>query len=171
MSLFCAGWTAGSLKYLGEAGAKGITFFETAGERGIIQGDFNSRWPEQFRTVKGMIFPVYHLFKWLLKDKSCRLTHSVSSKPLEVDCLALSNNSRIKLIAANFTSTKQKLLVHGLPGECRIKMLNAESYAEAAFDLSWIEKDWQNLSRAEEHVVLEPYCLTFIEGFSGGMRV
>ena len=26
MSLFCAGWTAGSLKYLGEAGVKGITY-------------------------------------------------------------------------------------------------------------------------------------------------
>jgi D-apionolactonase len=171
MSLFGAGWTAGSLKYLGEAGVKGITFFETTGERGIIQGDFNSRWPEQFKTVKGMIFPVYHLFNWLLKDKSCRLIHTVSSKPLEVDCLALSNDSRIKLIAVNFTSTNQKLFIHGLAGECRIKMLNAGSYAEAAFDLSWIDKNWQNLSGVEEQMVLEPYSLSFIEGFPGGKGV
>ena len=82
MSLFCAGWTAGSLKYLGEAGVKGVTYFETAGERGIFQGDFNSRWPEEFKSVSGMIFPVYHLFHFLLKDKSFRIISSGSDHPL-----------------------------------------------------------------------------------------
>ena len=79
MSLFCAGWTAVSLKYLGEAGAKGITYFETAGERGIIQGDYDSRWPEEFKAVNGMIFPVYHVLYYLLKDKSFKLIMSRSS--------------------------------------------------------------------------------------------
>jgi hypothetical protein len=39
MSLFGAGWTLGSIKYLTEAGAEAVTYYQTLGEKGIIQGD------------------------------------------------------------------------------------------------------------------------------------
>ena len=63
MSLFGACWAAGSLKYLSEAGVKGITYFETKGERGIIQGDHPSRWPDKFKSTPGMIFPYIPSFQ------------------------------------------------------------------------------------------------------------
>lgn len=166
MSLFCAGWTAGSLKYLGEAGVDEITFFETVGERGIMQGSFDSKWPAEFKTVKGMIFPVFHLFTWLLKEKSFRIAESTSAKPLEVNCLALSDGNCIKMALVNFTSTSKKVRIDGLSGEIRIKILNAESFADAASDFKWIEKNWQKVSGDGELMILEPYSLTFIEGFS-----
>ena len=165
MSIFGACWTTGSLKYLCEAGVNGITFFETVGERGIMQGSFDSRWPAEFKTVKGIIFPVFHLFAWLLNDKSFKLSGSSSSRPLEVDCLALLGSSRIKLVLANFTSSGKNVLIDGLSGEIRIKRLNAESFAAAAIDFKWIEKNWQNVSRDGEQMILEPYSLTFVEGF------
>ena len=40
MSLFGACWTAGSLKFLCESVTDSITYYETVGERGIIQGDY-----------------------------------------------------------------------------------------------------------------------------------
>ena len=164
MSLFCAGWTAGSLKYLGEAGVAGITFFETVGERGIMQGSFDSRWPAEFKTEKGMIFPVFHLFAWLLKDKSFGLMKSISTRPLEVDCLALTDSIRIKLALANFTSSGKHVLIDGLSGEARIKVLNAESFTDAAIDHRWLEKGWQKVFSDGEQLLLEPYSLTFIDG-------
>ena len=146
MSLFCAGWTAGSLKYLGEAGAKGVTYFETAGERGIVQGDFNSRWPEEFKSISGMIFPVYHLFHFLLKDKSFKIISSRSDNPLKADSICLSDGKRFKSVVANFTPDKQKVLFQGFSGEFRIKQLNSDTFADAATDNKWSDKNWQNRS-------------------------
>ncbi len=164
MTLFGACWTAGSIKYLGESGVKGITFYETAGERGIIQGDHDSRWPEHFKAFKGMIFPVYHLFRWLLKDKSFSLILSTSSHPLEVDSLALSDGSRLKLILMNFTSEKQKVMVKGFSGNIKIRELNDRTFADAASDPDWIEKNWESRVMEPGERVLDPYSLTFIEG-------
>ncbi len=87
----------GSLKYLCEAGVKGITFFEAKGERGIIQGDMPSRWPESFNTSAGMIFPVYHLFRYFLSDKSLKVIRSQSSDPLKVDVFASVGRSSYKI--------------------------------------------------------------------------
>jgi hypothetical protein len=165
MSVIGAGWTAGSLKYLCEAGVKGITFYETVGERGIMQGSFDSRWPTEFKTLKGMIFPVYHLFTWLLEDKSFRIIRSNSSRPLEVECLAMSDGSRLKLAVSNFTSAEKTVLIEGLSADIKTKILNAESYADSSTDSGWIEKDWKSVSYEGKQFILEPYSLNFIEGF------
>ena len=164
MSLFGACWTAGSLKYLGESGVTGITCFETIGERGIMQGDHDSRWPDHFKAVKGMIFPVYHLFNWLLQDRAFRFFKSVSSVPLEVESLALSNGTRIKLCLVNFTSLEKKVDVTGFSGKIKLKVLNAGTYIDAAFDHYWIEKSWESGGIEGVDMLLDAYSLTFIEG-------
>jgi D-apionolactonase len=164
MSLFGACWTAGSIKYIGEAGAKAITYYETAGERGIIQGDYDSRWPEEFKTAKGMLFPVYHLFNYILKDKSYGLVQCRSSRPLIADCLALSDGQRIKMVFMNFTSEGQKILCSRPSGKIKVKMLNAGTFSDATFDPEWIEKGWESRILQPEEMTLEPYSLTFLEG-------
>jgi hypothetical protein len=164
MSLFCAGWTAVSLKYLGEAGVKGVTYFETAGERGIFQGDFNSSWPSEFRSASGMIFPVYHLFHFLLRNKSFKIISGSSDRPLKADCICLSDGKRLKSIIASFTHEKQKVLFQGLSGEFRIKRLDADTFADAATDKNWSDKNWKNKSGNEDLLELEPFSVSFIEG-------
>jgi hypothetical protein len=164
MSLFCAGWTAGSIKYLGEAGVKGVTYFETAGERGIVQGDFNSRWPSDFKAARGMIFPVYHLFHFLLNDKSFKIVSSVSDHPLQADSIFLSDGKRYKAIVVNFTVSKQRVIFHGFSGEFRIKRLDADNFADAATDSKWSDKNWQNRSGNTDLLELEPFSVSFIEG-------
>ena len=57
MSLFGACWTAISLKYLCEQRAESITYYETAGERGVFQGESDSVWPEYFPASKGNDIP------------------------------------------------------------------------------------------------------------------
>ena len=53
----------------------------------------------------------------------------------------------------------------GLSGEIKTKVLNSESFADAASDFKWIETNGQKVSLYGEQLVLKPYSLNFIEGF------
>lgn len=163
MSLFGSCWTAGSLKYLCETGVKGITFYETAGERGIIQGDMPPRWPDRFKSAEGFIFPVFHLFRYVLKNKSLKVITSKSSDPLKVDVFAMSSGHLLKLIVINFTTEKQKIFITGISGEFKVKQLNTESFADAGIDPDWIEKSHGTRINPDEKITLEPFSLSFID--------
>jgi hypothetical protein len=165
MSLFGACWTAGSLKYLSEAAIKGVTFFETVGERGIFQGDYPSCWPENFQSTKGMIFPLYHIFNYILKNKSFKLIYSNSSHPLKVDSLFLSDGSKMKLILINFTSEQQPVVLDGYPGRYTYKIiqLNDESFANAISNTDWIESSGKIIIHPDEQFLLSPFSVNFID--------
>ena len=61
MSLFGAGWTAGSLKYLCASGAASLTYYETSGWRGVMELASGAPLPERFRSLPGGVFPLYHV--------------------------------------------------------------------------------------------------------------
>ena len=61
MSLFGAGWTLGSIKYLSESGASSVTYYETSGWRGVMETADGSPLPEKFRSLPGAVFPLYHV--------------------------------------------------------------------------------------------------------------
>ncbi len=165
MSLFGACWTVGSLKYLSEAGIKGVTFFETVGERGIIQGDLSSCWPDEFQSAKGMIFPVYFVLEYLLKNKSLKVIKSVCSYPLKVDSLILSDGKHIKLILTNYTSLRQQVSIEGCSGGFTIKQLCSETFAYAVSDINWSEYTHPATVAAGEHLLLRPFSVSFVDGW------
>jgi D-apionolactonase len=165
MSLFGACWTAGSLKYLCEAGAESISFYETAGERGIIQGDSDSRWPLQFKSVKGMIFPLYHVFRFLLANKSLALMKSISSKPLIADCLALTDGKQARILLVNFTANVQPVSLDCCSGLFRIRTLSSESYNEVVSNYRWTGIENERIIKSHTTFELEPYSVNFIEGW------
>jgi len=165
MSLFGACWTVGSLKYLCEAGAESISFYETAGERGIIQGDSESLWPLQFKSVKGMIFPSYHVFRFLLANKSLALMKSISSRPLIADCLALTDGKQARILLANFTRNAQPVSLDCCSGLFRIRTLSSESYSEAASNYRWTGIENERIIKSHATFKLEPYSINFIEGW------
>jgi hypothetical protein len=162
MSLFGACWTTGSLKYLMESEAEGITFFETVGERGIFQGDYPSRWPSYFQSVEKMIFPLFHIFRFVLKYKSYKIIRSKSSHPLKVDLINLSDGKRHKIILVNYTSDSHELRIP-LKGEYTVKQLNNKTFAEAIQDIDWIENSPETTYESEEEVHLAPFSVSFIE--------
>lgn len=164
MSLLGASWTAASIKYLSEAGVEGVTYFDTVGERGIIQGDFPSRWPENFKSVKGMIFPVFHLFQFILDNKAFVVNASLSSDPLTVDILTLSHGIELKMILMNFTGGIQSVRLKDIYGDFSMKQLNAGNFAEAASDLKWFQNKSATQIDPGEKLLLEPFSLSFIEG-------
>ncbi len=114
MSLFGAAWTVGSLKYLLEAGAGSITYFETLGERGIMMGDHGSRWPGQFPAKKGMVFPVFHVFRILLVYRGSKIIRCKSNRPLLFDGFAIQKGKWGLVFLANMMHKKQIVHVTGI---------------------------------------------------------
>lgn len=163
MSLFGACWTTGSLKYLIESGIKGVTFFETVGERGIIQGDSPPRWPEKFQSVKEMIFPVFHIFHYLLNNKSFKVIRSECSHPLIIDIFALSDGQQAKIILVNFTSDEKKVNFEGRCELNAIQQINSDNFEFAMCDPEWIENAPKRAIRRDEKILLEPFSVSFID--------
>jgi hypothetical protein len=164
MSLYGACWTVGSLKYLCESGVKGITFYETAGERGIIQGDYDSRWPDRFPATRGMIFPVFFIFRYLSGLREMKIIKSVSSSPLYVDCLAFTDGRQIRMILINYSSEKRQVFITGCNGLLRVRELNAENYCEAANNYLWRGEKTEKSLNCSEKLRIEPFSISFIEG-------
>lgn len=165
MSLLGACWTAGSLKYLLEAGVKGITYYETAGERGIIQGEFESQWPEEFPSARGMVFPVFFVFKFLTRNKGHKVLKSISSSPLSVDSLVLSDGKQVLLTLINFTGDARKVSVTGCTGMFRIKSLSGKSFSSAVSNYLWTCEGDEKTINSGKQLELEPWSITFMEGW------
>lgn len=163
MSLFGAGWTAISLKYLCESGVKGVTYHQTAGERGIMQGDFPSEWPEEFPAYEGMIFPVFHVFMFILRSKSYRVIASRSTGVPGVDVLCLSNGTNMRLVLVNFNPDRQEARFAEELGSMTYIQLNAESFYDACSDSSWLRKVKATRVHDGEKIIMAPYSISFIE--------
>jgi hypothetical protein len=163
MSLFGACWTAGSMKYLFKSGTKGVTYFETVGERGILQGDFPSRWPDDFKACKGMIFPLFHVFSYILKSKTYKLRGSESSDPMKVEIISLFKGEKFRFILVNYTSEIKNVNFEAISGNFKIRELNAENFAAAASDFNWIERAPYKIVNLDNQIQIEPYSLSFIE--------
>ena len=165
MSLLGACWTLGSLKNLCQAGADSLTYYETAGERGIFQGESDPLWPLQFPSKKGMIFPVFHVFRFLLSNKQLSLVNCFSSKPLVADCLALSDGKQGHLLLVNYTEARQKIKLECCSGLMRIRSLFSENYSEAADDNRWTGIKNEKIVKTQEAFEIEPFSLNFMEGW------
>jgi hypothetical protein len=111
-----------------------------------------------------MLFPVYHLFKFILENKAFEVITSQSSDPLSIDILALLSGMNLKMVLMNFTGDIQNVRLNDIPGKFSLKQLNAINFAEAVSELNW----YQNTSIIQigpgEKLLLEPFSLSFLEG-------
>jgi hypothetical protein len=131
MSLFGAGWALGSIKYLAEAGAESVTYFETTGWRGVVETEGGSPLPERFRSLPGAVFPLYHVLADIGEFAEGGLQPARSSAPLAVDGLILVQEERVRVLLANFTPEPQQVTVDAGLGEAMVRLLDAAN-AEAA---------------------------------------
>ena len=133
MSLFGAGWTAGSLKYLAESGAYSLTYYETTGWRGVMETEQGSPLPAKFQSREGSVFPLYHVLADVGEFAGGSVVPSVSSAPLKVDGLILRQGHRTRILLANFSAEPQTVRVTDpdLSQSVRVKYLD-ETNAELA---------------------------------------
>lgn len=104
-SLFGAGWTLGSIKYLAEAGTDSVTYYETTGWLGVMATESGSPLPDQFHDTPGGVYPMWHVFK---RIGGGEVIESKSSDSFKVEVLAtLQGRADPCIMLANLTAEAQ----------------------------------------------------------------
>ena len=91
-SPFAAAWTLGSVKYLAEAGAASLTYFELTGPRGVLAA----------RPL-----PVYEVLRDVCAWRGRKLIDCRSSQPLVAEGLFVLVDREVRGAVANLTSKRQ----------------------------------------------------------------
>ena len=131
MSLFGAGWTAGSIKYIAESGASSITYYETTGWRGVMETEAGSPEPELFRSIPGSVFPLYHVLADVGEFAGGEVLPLTSSDILKVDGLALRKDGKTRLILANMTPEPQPVTIQFIGEHATLRQLDETNAEEA----------------------------------------
>jgi hypothetical protein len=171
MSLLGAGWTLGSIKYLAEGGAHSITYYETTGWYGVMETEAGSPLPQQFPSLPGAVFPLYHILADVADIAGGEFTGGevvrfTSSDPLKVNGLAIRKNDRMCALVANLSAEPQVFVVRGLGACSRVRYLD-ETNAEAAmrFPEGYRAQPGKLVQVSEEGLELEllPYAVVRID--------
>ena len=165
MSLFGAAWTLASLKGLIQAEARSVTYYETIGEEGIIQGDYPSAYPNQFIAEAGMVFPLYWVFRFVNGFREGRVIPTTSNQPLKVEALCLQKDDKAVLILANLTDEPQIVSVP-IQRTVGIRTLDESSFMKACFSPeTFREASAESLSPENEalRIELAAYATVFAE--------
>jgi hypothetical protein len=133
-ALFGGAWTAGSVKYVSEAGASAVTYFETTGWRGVVERTNGSELPQRFRSAPGEVFPLYHPLADAMEWRGAEVLRCESSDVLAAVGLAVRDEGEIRMLIANLTPVAQEVSVAPVDGERALRRLNEETAAEAARD-------------------------------------
>jgi hypothetical protein len=131
MSLFGAGWTVGSLKYLSESRVYSATYYETSGWCGVMETESGSPLPDKFQSLPGSVFPIYHILADVGEFAQGRIVPCQSSDTLKVDGLAVQKDNQRRILVANLSSESFRLVVRGLKECVRVRKLNDTNAQEA----------------------------------------
>jgi D-apionolactonase len=166
MSLFAAAWTVGSLNALTAGGANSLTYYETIGWRGLIEGTGGSRLPAKFHSRPEMVFPVYWPFAFV-SDAIGAIQIPVSTEhPLQVGGLALQKGERTWCLVCNYLPEDQDVAVTGLPdGPARQLRLNEDTVGLATTDPRAFLAQFEQFEVEDGEVSLElkPFETVWIE--------
>jgi len=131
MSLLGAGWTAASLKYLSQAGAASLTYYETTGWRGVMETESGSPVPDKFRSLPGAVCPLYHVLADVGEFAGGEVIPSSGNDALKVDGLALRRNGRVRVLLANLSPQPQQVTVRNLGQRVRVRVLDETNALDA----------------------------------------
>jgi D-apionolactonase len=178
LSLFGAGWTLGSVKHLAEAGAASLTYFETAGWRGVMERAAGPAAPDLFPSEPAAVFPAYHVLADIGAFAGGEFLTSRSSRPLEVESLALRHGGGVRVLVANLTPAVRSVVVR-LPAAAqavRVVLLDGDAAPAAGRDPEGFRTTTpprQELGAAPLRLCLPPYAIARVDveaGGAGGVR-
>jgi hypothetical protein len=113
----CAAWTVASLKQLSEAGAASVTYFETHGPRGLLEGETR--------------FPVYAVFEAIAGFMRADVVKTKTSDDSKVATLLLALGTKRRMLIANKTASPIEVTI-----EAAEKRLTLPAYAVEVLDWS-----------------------------------
>ncbi len=130
-SLFAAAWTLGSIKYLAESGVSSITYYETAGWRGVMEYETGSPLPDKFPSLPGAVFPLWHVLAEVGEFANREVLRTPSSEALKVIGLTLRDARRTRTLIANLTADHQVARLAIAGERVWVKRLNHGNLREA----------------------------------------
>ncbi|NND05841.1 MAG: hypothetical protein HKN87_05635 [Saprospiraceae bacterium] len=133
VSVYAACWTLGSIAHLTNAGAQILTYFETVGWRGIMQGDRQVQMPDLFPAKRGMLFPVYHLLKELMTRRDHDWIYLRSSNALAVKGMMLRRAKQAVVLLANLHNREMQIELDLPVSSWRIEFYKGEALS-ASFE-------------------------------------
>jgi hypothetical protein len=132
-SLLGSAWTAASLKYMAEAGASSVTYYESTGWRGVVERAGGAELPERFRSVAGEVFPLYHPLADVCEWRGAGVLSCDSSDVLSAVGLAVRGaDGAQRLLVINLTPLERDVIVAGVDGDLALRRLNETTAAAAA---------------------------------------
>jgi D-apionolactonase len=162
MSLFGAGWTLGSLKYLAESGeVSSITYYETTGWRGVMETANGSPLPTQFQSIPGGVFPLYHVLADVGEFAGGEVIPLVSAQPLVAEGLLLRKEGQERLLLANLTDQPQTISLGGLGAGGHVRLLDEDNAETAMADPDRF-RDTQAASQGAS-IPLKPYAYACLD--------
>jgi hypothetical protein len=163
MSLFCAGWTIGSINAFSSAGVDSLTYFETIGWKGLIESSSGSPLPKLFFSSPYAAFPVYHVLREVLRFSGGKVRLYENDDPLSVTGIALEKGERQIVLLANLTDENREVVIGRVLGRnIRAKILDRSSFLAATADPEWFREleperlEWRNGS-----VEISPFGIFF----------
>ncbi|MBC2607059.1 hypothetical protein [Pelagicoccus albus] len=160
LSLFGAAWTMGSIASLGRAGATAISFYETVGERGVMQASQPVN-PELFGPAPaGAVYPIYYVLKEFAEARSaCYLDSSV---PRAIVSLLVKKECSSRLLLANLRDYTVKVDLKEVFEPVSLSCMDANSWNEST-GVGYGE-DLPKCTFSQTLLDLPPYAFVVLEG-------
>lgn len=165
-SLFGAGWTLGTLKYLSQGGVESISYYETTGPLGVMEASKNSLAKERASLFPGKVFPIYHVLADVGGYTGGKVLKTISSDPLAVEGLAFTKGNLLTIILANLTSEEISVALAGLKLQASIRYLSQDNAELACANPEAYRTQVGELKLPDTgliHLKLGPYSLAHVE--------
>jgi hypothetical protein len=168
-SLFAAGWLAGSINALGNAGVDGLTYFETTGWKGLIERRDHPLRVAGFHSWPGMVFPVYHVLADVADFQRGQILPVTLGDGLRVQALALRDGDRVRVVLANMGDESLTVVLE-IPGAgaATVRPLDDRTVYLAATDPGAFRASAQPIAVTDGSVMvdLSPFGLATVDAVS-----
>jgi hypothetical protein len=167
MTLFGAAWTLGAIKRLAESEAASVTCFETTGWRGVLETEAGSPLPEQFPSLPGAAFPLYHVLADVAEFAGGAMIGVQSGAPRTVEAMLLEDGERQALLLANLTPEPQSAGVADISKVARqvarLRRLNEQNAEAAMCEPETFRRQYAPEKPSSDRIELSPYEIVRLE--------
>jgi len=121
-------------------------------------GEHGSQWPRQFPAKKGMLFPVFQVFRVLLQKTNKKVVWSFSNKPLLVDGFTVLSDSGGLVFLANMTNRPQQVKIAGIRKFRTLLTMNSRTFNQVVRPGSLLSnRTFSTVHREEDVLHMQPY--------------
>jgi hypothetical protein len=153
-SLYGACWTLSSLMHLCASGVNLLTYYETVGWKGIMQGQRKPDYPDLFPVKPEMLYPVFHIFKCLLRHKVVSWIPFNASLPYAVVALGFRDNSSLKVFMANLHEKSIETQLQYPGRKHKYFIWDRDNQSDSYFDPEFLDRNLEAISFRDQGLPL-----------------